>query len=112
MALGPKLWHKIKQYLVLLIIAALTVAVVIILINIGYGVSWTGFNAYTYISPKVQQYQREKTLWDWLQLLFIPAVIAVGGVLFNRGIISIIRGSIARERQPRDGKGTAALGPD
>ena len=54
MALGPKLWHKIKQYLVLLIIAALTVAVVIILINIGYGASWTGFNAYTYISPKVQ----------------------------------------------------------
>jgi uncharacterized protein YjbI with pentapeptide repeats len=26
---------------------------------------------------------RGKTLWDWLQLLIIPAVIAVGGYLFN-----------------------------
>ena len=101
MALGPKLWHKIKQYLVLLIIAALTVAVVIILINIGYGVSWTGFNAYTYISPKVQQYQREKTLWDWLQLLFIPAVIAVGGVLFNRALDQTNR-KIASNKQQED----------
>ena len=26
---------------------------------------------------------RGKTLWDWLQLLIIPAVLAVGGYLFN-----------------------------
>ena len=26
---------------------------------------------------------RGKTLWDWLQLLIIPAVLAVGGYIFN-----------------------------
>src|SRR2546430_17242879 len=26
---------------------------------------------------------RGKTLWDWLQLLIIPVVLAVGGYLFN-----------------------------
>ena len=26
---------------------------------------------------------RGKTLWDWLQLLIIPAVLAVGGYVFN-----------------------------
>src|SRR6266487_4686517 len=26
---------------------------------------------------------RGKTLWDWLQLLIIPTVLAVGGYLFN-----------------------------
>ncbi len=27
---------------------------------------------------------RERTLWDWLQLLIIPAVIAGGGIWFNQ----------------------------
>jgi len=26
---------------------------------------------------------RGKTIWDWLQLLIIPAVLAIGGYLFN-----------------------------
>jgi len=32
---------------------------------------------------KTVAYQPGKTLWDWLQLLIIPAVLAVGGYLFN-----------------------------
>src|SRR3712207_6525243 len=34
------------------------------------GVPWTGFGT--------------RTLWDWLQLLIIPVVLAVGAYLFNR----------------------------
>jgi uncharacterized protein YjbI with pentapeptide repeats len=41
---------------------------------------WTGFGEY--IGPEVpqnQKFQRAKTLWDWMQLLIIPVVLA-GGV--------------------------------
>src|SRR5947207_10262402 len=35
---------------------------------------WTGFNANN---------KSGKTLWDWMQLLFIPVVLAVAGFWFN-----------------------------
>src|SRR5215213_5629232 len=57
------------------IIVALVVALIIVL---GYvrEWEWTGLvkdKAYT-----------KRTLWDWLQLLIIPAVLAGGGLWFNR----------------------------
>ncbi|MFN8472452.1 MAG: pentapeptide repeat-containing protein [Anaerolineae bacterium] len=36
------------------------------------------------LSPN-QPYQPSKTLWDWMQLLIIPAVLALAAVWFNRG---------------------------
>lgn len=46
----------------------------------GYWVSWTGFDA----QPLNPQYQREKTLWDWLELLIVPAALAYGAIYLNR----------------------------
>src|SRR5919199_1816586 len=50
-----------------------------------YWVPGSGFDAYP---PEVTrdkiQPQREKTLWDWLDLLIVPAVLAVGAYLFNQ----------------------------
>ena len=43
--------------------------------------AWTGFNTYT--KPDTID-EREKTLWDWLDLLIVPAVLAGGAYLFNR----------------------------
>ena len=43
---------------------------VVLLVVAAYGAEWTGFPG--------------QTLWDWLQLLIVPAVIAAGGVWFNR----------------------------
>ncbi len=73
------LWQKVQQYpfitmgsIVLLIAFALAVH--------WWGWDWTGFNRYT--DPELrpnQQYRPEKTLWDWLQLLIVPLVLAVGG---------------------------------
>ena len=38
----------------------------------------------TYIPPtKNSNFQRGKTLWDWMQLLFIPVALAVAGFWFN-----------------------------
>lgn len=56
----------------------------VIVAGYWYGWAWTGLNAS--IGPQVQQYQPGKTLWDWMQLLIIPAVLAIGALLFNRAV--------------------------
>lgn len=42
---------------------------------------WTGFGDYT--GPLAPE-ERGKTLWDWMELLVIPIVLAVGAFYFNR----------------------------
>ena len=62
-----KWWQQIKRPLVIGIIAVSVLLVALIVVEVGlYG---TGFKG--------------KTLWDWLQLLFIPVVLAVAGFWFN-----------------------------
>jgi|SRR5215217_6341491 len=34
-------------------------------------------------TTRTEDPRRAKTLWDWLQLLIVPAVLAIGGILFN-----------------------------
>jgi|SRR5215216_5896042 len=54
------------------------------LIYIGYGVEWTGFGeSRIQKEAQTEDLRRAKTLWDWLQLLIVPAVLAIGGILFN-----------------------------
>lgn len=42
--------------------------------------AWTGFGAYDEESSG----PRAKTLWDWLELLIVPAVLALAALVFNR----------------------------
>ncbi len=51
----------------------------IVLIIVGYIYNW----AWVGIGPNAPSFQHGKTLWDWLQLLIIPAVLAIGGYVFN-----------------------------
>jgi uncharacterized protein YjbI with pentapeptide repeats len=62
-----------------LVLAAILVAMIAL-----YRVPWSGFAAY--VTPKLDtfDYHSEKNLWDWLGLLGIPIVLAVGGYLFTR----------------------------
>ena len=74
-----------------------TIVVVVIIVVIAfaiYGITLlygTGFNGYEQISiahttgaiTKTEVFQPGKTLWDWLQLLIIPIVIAAAGYFFN-----------------------------
>jgi uncharacterized protein YjbI with pentapeptide repeats len=92
-------WQKIRKPLEIAVLITLPVIVValFVLIILGYIFhwDWTGLNGYNNVltatditaSPqkitKTVAYQPGKTLWDWLQLLIIPAVLAVGGYLFN-----------------------------
>ena len=52
-----------------LVALAILAALVLLAVRL-YALSWTGFSG--------------KTLWDWLDLLFVPVVLAVGGWLLDR----------------------------
>src|SRR5438045_1609856 len=63
-------WQYIRKYReVAIIIVLLAVGIVI---SLGYWLkwNWTGFPT--------------KTLWDWLQLLFVPIILAIGGFWLNQ----------------------------
>src|SRR6266581_1894736 len=89
-------WQKIRQHRVAIAIITAIIVVVIALIIIGYWFDVTGFNGYTQVSTirtlsgptagtvtRTEVYQSGKTLWDWMQLLIVPVVLAVGGLVFN-----------------------------
>ena len=66
-------WQKVcKPLAVVGIIVACVLGIALIVGIIGgylFHWGWTGLS--------------QKSLWDWLQLLIIPAVLAIGGYLFN-----------------------------
>jgi len=66
-------WQRTKRPLeVAIIIFSLVILIaLIIVVIIGYLLKWGWMGL------------SQKTLWDWLQLLIIPVVLAVGGYLFN-----------------------------
>src|SRR5207248_2535918 len=71
----------------------------IILSILGYIFNWDWTGLDPYISPphtKDTDFQRGKTLWDWLQLLIIPAVLAVAGYIIN---LTISRGEQEATKQ-------------
>src|SRR5260221_6890 len=70
-----------------LVIVAVIVGVLALLVvfALGYRLNWDWTGLGPYSPPnKDSNFQREKTLWDWLQLLIIPAVLAVGGFWLNQ----------------------------
>ena len=70
-------WQQIKIHQVIAVFIILVVTFIVSIIFGGYKLSWewTGF----YGNDK-----SGKTLWDWLQLLIIPLVLAIIAILFNR----------------------------
>jgi len=89
-------WQQIKQHRVAIGVSGVVLVVAIALIIAGYWFDWTGFNGYNQVTTahtlsgpsagtvvRTEVYQPGKSLWDWLQLLIIPVVLAVGALLFN-----------------------------
>lgn len=76
--------HVLKTVILLLVALVLFVlfirGIIIFLILPGYSYPWTGFAEYTNAKGEIQQ---AKTLWDWLQLLGIPIVLAVVAFFFS-----------------------------
>jgi hypothetical protein len=67
-------WQQVKQHRVTILVGAIILVVAIALISIGYRFDWTGFNGNN---------KSGKTLWDWLQLLIIPAVLTLGAIWYT-----------------------------
>lgn len=94
----PRYWRTAMRIL-LAVGLIVVIAVVITLILLGYSFDWTGFNSH--VGPQAQQYQRAKTLWDWMQLLIVPTVLIIGGALFNRTLDQTNR-DVAFDKQRED----------
>src|SRR5216683_890499 len=88
--------QKIKQHPVATGVIGFVVVVVIALVFAVVWFNGTGFDGYNQVTTahtisgpsagtvvRTEVYQPGKALWDWLQLLIIPAVLAVGGYLFS-----------------------------
>ncbi len=76
-------WQRIKQHPVATAFISL-LALLVVLVILGYIFNWGWTGLSPYIPPtKASNFQRGKTLWDWMQLLFIPVVLAVAGFWFN-----------------------------
>ncbi len=96
------LWQKIQQHPyiatgIIVIFIALTTFVFLVHL---FGWDWTGFNGGypktttkdTVFNGKIVNGQKTtdyeqapaKTFWDWLQLLLVPLLLAIAGVLFNQ----------------------------
>ena len=82
---------KIKRLLLVVgLIAGSVVGIGLAVVIIGsylfnWNWNWTGISPY--ISPpypKNSDFQRGKTLWDWLQLLVVPLALAIIAFFFNR----------------------------
>jgi uncharacterized protein YjbI with pentapeptide repeats len=60
--------------------------ILILLVWEGYAHDWTGFRLWTASSKDASgndiDVQRGKTLWDWMQLLLVPLLLAGGGYWF------------------------------
>ena len=95
-------WQQINKHRVPIGAVAIVLAVVIAIIIIGYWFDWTGFGGYNKVTTthvisgtnagtvtKTEEFQPGKGLWDWLQLLIIPAVLAIAGYVIN---LTISRG--------------------
>jgi hypothetical protein len=83
-------WQKTSKTLdavVILMLVVLVALVVVIILGYANNWNWTGL--------------RGKTLYDWLQLLIIPAVLAVGGYLYNFATSRTER-EIALDKQRED----------
>lgn len=65
-------------------LVVIPLAILILLIG-GYSrnpfFAWTGFGEY---KKPDEGYEQQKTLWDWMDLLIVPAILAGGGLWFNQ----------------------------
>jgi uncharacterized protein YjbI with pentapeptide repeats len=106
-----KWWLKNKRLLISAIISIIAILIAFALAVHWFGWDWTGLSGFNGISVATdeattpqkitktivyQVYQPGKTLWDWLQLLIIPAVLAVAGYVIN---LTISRGEQEATKQ-------------
>lgn len=76
-------WVK-KHPLLFIIFACLFLGLILIVLwatNPSHSPTWTGFGSF---QDPGGNWEREKTLWDWMNLLIVPMALAVGAYILNR----------------------------
>lgn len=88
---------KSARYLLwLLVLLLLLAGILYASINAEKFPEWTGLRVF---NPGEDRLVRAKTLWDWLDLLIVSAVLAAGGLLLNR---SARRSELERAESQRE----------
>lgn len=77
MAVGRTQWKRARWWLLGLLVAA--GALVLVIGGYGFGWEWTGLSTL----PKSNTMLPAKSVWDWLQLLIVPAALAGAAFWFN-----------------------------
>jgi uncharacterized protein YjbI with pentapeptide repeats len=72
-------WRPNPQQVLWTVRIGVALVALYVLIRFGYALQWTGFGQ----TEVKQGVQSSKTLWDWMDLLIIPVVLAIGGYFFN-----------------------------
>lgn len=70
----------LRRFFICLVLLLLLIAVVTIMVA-GYSHSWTGFSSY---HDSTGIFYPAKKLWDWMELLLIPALLATLAFFFSR----------------------------
>src|SRR2546430_13502276 len=83
-------WQQIKTHpvvIVIIIVACMLGIALLVVLVLGYIFNWGWTGLGPYIPPtKDSNFQRGKTLWDWLNLLgvlAIPAVVGLGAAWYT-----------------------------
>ncbi len=68
----------------LIVLLAFFVGIVVLIGGYFRGWNWVGVNERRYKKGDNEEIQPRKTLWDWMQLLIIPAVLVAGAFLLDQ----------------------------
>jgi hypothetical protein len=74
---------RILRVIAIILAVACFVAFLYRLIRLGYRYEWTGFGEADLPNPENREVRPEKTVWDWMQLLIVPVVLAIITVVFT-----------------------------
>jgi len=65
------------------LLVAICAGVLVLLVRLGYENPWTGFGSYT---NSKGEFVDAKRLWDWLELIIIPAALSLVAFFLNRAV--------------------------
>lgn len=78
-----------KRYSMLFLLFILIVAIAVglfIFIRYDHGCDWSGLGECKFVNNPNEIVRPAKTLWDWLELLIVPLVLASSGYIVNRAV--------------------------
>jgi Pentapeptide repeats (8 copies) len=74
--------QQLRTVIVAGLVTLVSLAILSYLVYLGYRIGWTGLGE----APTEKNVRSAKTLWDWLALFIVPALLAIGGVLISQQI--------------------------